>query len=660
MPAAAQLRTVYRRLGLPERALCAVVLIWSLFYVVWPSHGLRPFLQLGVYFLGGWCAIRWARRGIQKAVWRLRNRMVVAFLFIAFVPIVLVIVLAGLGAWALTHQLGIYLVTNEFNRRVATIDERVQWLASLEPGERADVARVLGQLMNDRYPGFEMVIRDTGVSRYPENSTLTLPPPGWGNARGVLIKDGFFYAWAHLRKGGLEIAALAPVTREFLTGLVPGLGDISLVSFGGGNRRSRLPRIVRPKSPEPAGAAEGQPSAVPPPVNRFDLEVLWGARVPASRWDSPTEPEIAILGIHSRISAILGTFFHQSVDWDQGLLLYILYLVSIVFFIAEAISVTIGVNITRTMTGAVHDLYEGTMRVMEGDFSHRIVTKGNDQVAELSRSFNRMTENLERLLAVAKESERVQAELEIAREVQTQLYPHKLPVVQGLGLTTRWQPARSVSGDYFDYQSFGDTRLAVAIGDVAGKGISAALLMATVQSCFRTQIRYYLEAAAAAGSSSTQVSVSTSSLVAQLNQQLHAFTTPEKFATFFFGLYDNAAGMFTYTNAGHLPPILFRNGNVQRLEVNGMVVGAFPFAQYDESRIQLNAGDLLVFFTDGITEPQNEYGEMFGEERLIEVIGRNVNNEPDAITAAVMDAVQQWTGSPELQDDMTLMLARRQ
>jgi sigma-B regulation protein RsbU (phosphoserine phosphatase) len=115
----------------------------------------------------------------------------------------------------------------------------------------------------------------------------------------------------------------------------------------------------------------------------------------------------------------------------------------------------------------------------------------------------------------------------------------------------------------------------------------------------------------------------------------------------------------TYTNAGHLPPVLVRQGAVSRLDVNGTLVGAFPFSRYEESTLQLEPGDLLVCFTDGVTEPENDYGEMFGEERLIELILKNAGREDEEIIAAVMEAVRHWTGSPELQDDMTMLVARR-
>jgi sigma-B regulation protein RsbU (phosphoserine phosphatase) len=294
---------------------------------------------------------------------------------------------------------------------------------------------------------------------------------------------------------------------------------------------------------------------------------------------------------------------------------------------------------------------------MEGDFSHRIEVQGDDQLAHLGHSFNRMTENLERLVAVGKEKERMQAELEIAREVQNQLFPRNAPILKTFELLARCNPARMVSGDYYDYQILQDSKVALSFGDVAGKGISAALLMATVQSAFRTQIRACLEASAAADSSASLVS--TSRLVGQLNQQLHAHSSPEKFSTFYFGIYDDRASELIYTNAGHLPPMLVRRGEVLRLEINGMVVGAFPFAEYGETRVQLESGDVLVCFTDGITEPENEYGEMFGEERLTDVLLRNAHRGSAEMIDAVMKSVHDWTGSPELQDDMTLLVARR-
>jgi phosphoserine phosphatase RsbU/P len=363
--------------------------------------------------------------------------------------------------------------------------------------------------------------------------------------------------------------------------------------------------------------------------------------------------------VRSRLSAVYNVLFSRKSDFFEGLIPILLIAVSIAFFIVELVSLVVGITMTRTITDAVHHLYEGTQRVIHGDFSQRIEVNGRDQLAELSRSFNTMTERIQDLLAVAKEKERLQSEIEIAREVQGQLYPKKVPDTQTLKLTAVCKPARMVSGDYFDYECIRDAHVALAIGDVAGKGISAALLMATLQSSLRTELRNTMELAKAVNNGTTSQPISTASLVGHLNEQLYAYTAPEKYATFYLGIYEEASGTLRYTNAGHLPPILIHNGEATRLNVDGTVVGAFPFSRYEESRVQMVSGDLLVCFTDGITEPENEYGEMFGEDRLSDLVVKNVDKPDQQIIDAVIDAVLQWTGSPELQDDMTLLLARR-
>jgi phosphoserine phosphatase RsbU/P len=260
---------------------------------------------------------------------------------------------------------------------------------------------------------------------------------------------------------------------------------------------------------------------------------------------------------------------------------------------------------------------------------------------------------------VAKEKERLQAEIEIAREVQEQLYPKTAPVLKNLQVTGMCQPARMVSGDYYDYQIVEGHRLAIAIGDVAGKGISAALLMSAIQSALRMELRTSLDAVTPSRASANGFHLSTGRLVSDLNRQLYATTSPEKYATFCLALYDDETGVVTYTNAGHLPPILIGESGVTRLDVNGTVVGAFPLSKYDESKVQLRSGDILVWYTDGITEPENEYGEAFGEERMIDLVAKNAAVGDRHIIEILMDSVRQWTGTPELFDDMTVVLARK-
>jgi sigma-B regulation protein RsbU (phosphoserine phosphatase) len=404
----------------------------------------------------------------------------------------------------------------------------------------------------------------------------------------------------------------------------------------------------------------GSSVPVPVPVNGLDIVIRSWDTVPTLDLDRPNQkgPPANLL-VRSRASAVFNTVFNRAADTTQEALRAAMVAVMVIFVIVVIIALAIGVTMTRTITGAVHRLYEGTQKIREGDFSHRIAVSGRDQLGDLGNSFNQMTENLERLVVVAKEKERLQSEIEIARDVQSQLFPRSVPELATLRMRAICNPARMVSGDYYDYELIHGSQVALTIADVAGKGISAALLMASLQSSLRSQLEDSLEAAAAAGNGGSGHNVSTSRLVSRLNRQLHASTSPEKFATFCLGVYDESSSVFTYTNAGHLPPMLVRKGNVDRLDVNGTVVGAFSFAKFSESRLDLESGDLLVFFTDGITEPENEYGEMFGEERLADLVLRNAHRGEDEIIALVLESVRQFARAGEAQDDMTILLARR-
>ena len=197
-------------------------------------------------------------------------------------------------------------------------------------------------------------------------------------------------------------------------------------------------------------------------------------------------------------------------------------------------------------------------------------------------------------------------------------------------------------------------RVGLVLGDVSGKGISAALLMAAMQSALRAQI--YDETAD--GQGSALVHLSTAQVVARLNRQLYANTPLEKYVTFFFGIYDARSRNLSYTNAGHLPPMLFRQGKIEFLRTGGTVVGLFPSMAYEVGEIQMEPRDLLLAYTDGITEPENTYGEQFGEARLRDLAKGMLNASPEVLAQTIYRTVDEWTGSPELQDDMTVVLAR--
>ncbi len=641
------------RLRRVEKVFLATLLLFAVMQFSGALLTFRLAVGLVVLVTGVWAGVGALRRAIRLATWRLRNRLLVSYLFIAVVPVVLIVGLVAQATKEIAGQIAVYLVHSEFERRVASLRSSAQALARTPAAQHAPAVQRLGALFRQQYPGLEVLLRsERETLRFPADASIEPPPEGWQDAGGVMLKGGLLYEWARAVGTGVDVTVVVPITRTLLEDLVPGLGEVSIVKFnqtGGADRGMRLHEESDGEGRRRAG--------VPEPVNRFDFEMSWATNLPVAIWESPGAASSELLAVHSRVSAVMRAISSRAAEW--GSLLTLLWTIAIVFLVVEVVSIIIGVSITRAITGAVHDLYEGTQRVQAGDFRHRIPVHGSDQVAELSRSFNTMTENLERLLVVAKEKERMQADLEIAREVQNQLYPRSAPGIDRFQLEAACRPARLVSGDYYDYQALPDGRVAIAIADVAGKGISAALLMATLQSSLRMQLRASMERAAAAGAASSYEVVSTSELVSNLNQHLYANTAPEKYATFLFAVFDGATGILTYTNAGHLPPLLVRRGEVQTLDVNGMVVGAFPFARYGESRLHMEPGDLLVCYTDGVTEPENEYSEMFGEDRLIEVLSKNAHRESEDIARIVIESVERFTGSPELQDDLTLLLARR-
>jgi sigma-B regulation protein RsbU (phosphoserine phosphatase) len=253
------------------------------------------------------------------------------------------------------------------------------------------------------------------------------------------------------------------------------------------------------------------------------------------------------------------------------------------------------------------------------------------------------------------EKSKLEGELAVAREVQAELFPDRVPQVAGLDLHGICHPARTVSGDYFDFLKLGDRWVGLALADVSGKGISAALLMAAIQSALRAQ---HTDGLSPAGLDRA-IPLAPAEVVARLNRQLFESTSREKYATFFYALYDAETHKLSYTNAGHLPPLLFRGGQILRLAQGGPVVGLFRNLNYEQGEVELKPGDLLLAYSDGVTEPENTFGEEFGEERIIEVVRRAMPCTSDELVEEIYHAVNDWTGSPELQDDLTLVVARR-
>ncbi len=249
------------------------------------------------------------------------------------------------------------------------------------------------------------------------------------------------------------------------------------------------------------------------------------------------------------------------------------------------------------------------------------------------------------------EQKKMEREIQIAKEVQERLFPQTLPPMRTLEYTGLCRAARGVGGDYYDFLPLGNDRLGIALGDVAGKGISAALLMASLQALLRSGAPLRGEML--------------NELIGDINRLMCGSTPGNKYATFFYGLYEDNKRKLTYVNAGHLPPMLFRQSERQsqppaldRLGSGGMVIGMFEEAVYRKDVVEMRPGDLLLLYSDGISEAMNEVDEEFGEDRLAHLVAANFPLPVLPLRDLIMDEVAKFVGTAPQSDDMTLVLAR--
>jgi serine phosphatase RsbU (regulator of sigma subunit) len=252
----------------------------------------------------------------------------------------------------------------------------------------------------------------------------------------------------------------------------------------------------------------------------------------------------------------------------------------------------------------------------------------------------------ERLLEERMEKRRMEEELKVASEIQMRLQPVAPPKVEGWDMTGVSFPCREIGGDYYDFiQCKNDPCLTVAVGDVSGKGTGAALLMSSLHAAVRAQ---------------AQTRRSISEVMAEINEYIYENSPSNKFLTLFYGTINPQSGELKYSNGGHNPPMLVRTtGEVLQLDKGGLPVGMMKGMPYQEASVVFNPGDVLVIYSDGITESVNEKDEEFAEQRLVEVVKHNLNRSASGIRDRIDEALSRFVGTMAPVDDMTLMIIKR-
>ena len=695
--------------------LFALEKLVGLFAASWGAH------------LGGWVtsltffsgvlffilAFRWIRRRI---LWRLRNRLIVTYMFIGVIPAVLLVTMALITLYGLGGQFAVFVVTSEIHTQ----------LRSLQAVNAAVSNELAGRLERGDKPAAEFLAglrkRDPAWSRRQvcawygekplvlasESNNASLKPPGFVKDKFEdIVRDHeslYLRAASSLTVGPnkLTVVTSEPFDKELVGNISAGLGEITLYTTGitldeppskpkpSSNESSPTVRsasvepqknnIVISSSSKPGTtpSADQQvlgPSftvgALPESSGSFDREITFGTPLSIIDWNNGQPEKIgAVLQVTTRPAVLYSHLFAALGEFVRGVA-YILVGVGIFFAIIELIALIIGTRMTRTVTAAVAHLHVATTHVDRGDFSHRIPIKSNDQLADLALSFNSMTASIEKLIEEQKEKQRLENELVIAQEVQAQLFPRQISELESLEVHGFCRPARTVSGDYYDFLTASSHKMILAVGDISGKGISAALLMATIHSAVRAysveslpQFREPMAVGAVSGSGRVMatfpegIEISPGALLGLLNHQLYESTPPEKYATLFLAIYDGRERALTYSNGGHLPPILIaKDGSLRRLEAGGTVVGLFDQMSYSEGVVEMHPGEIFIAYSDGVTEPENDFGE-FGEQRLIDLVRDNRTLPLAQISQIVTSAVDDWIGDKEQPDDVTLVLAR--
>lgn len=621
-------------------------------------NGWTTFLGWAAFLLLLVLALRWLR---DNVMWSVRNRLIVTYLFIGGVPVTLAVAIALLSGYLVLGDLAIFSAVSEIKAEA----------------NRLSASNAVAEEEITRHSTTPEKIANSDTS-FPGRSIAVVPKsslPGWvrDGFTGLVSENGHIYlraANSHRdpRAQAMVVSSVL-LDQKFLARIASKVGSLTLYSLDPQINADEKNLEDALSNAQGSAVATGRISAgsVPDPVIPLDREFDFAGPIQVTDW-AKGSIRTRILGGSTRFS-IVYSYLTASMGIGSTAIVIALIGLAFAFAIVVLIALLIGIGLTRKITYSVANLYRATQFINRGDFSHRIDVRAKDQLAALQVSFNSMTDNLEKLIAEQKEKERLQSELEIAHEVQAQLFPRSNVGTSALELHGICRPARIVSGDYYDFLSYGPEQVMVAVGDISGKGISAALLMATIHSAVRAYEQEQLVSVGMATAYGTNSRVGTfeariappspAQMLWLLNRHLFQSTQPEKYATLFLGFYDDEKHRFTYANAGHLPPIvLSADGAVRRLQTGGTVVGLFPDCEYAEETIELYPGDIFIAFSDGITEPENEFGE-FGEDRLIETVAAHRLQPLERITEHVISAVQDWIGSTEQPDDITVVLARR-
>jgi phosphoserine phosphatase RsbU/P len=615
----------------------------------------------------------------RRLLWRVRRKLIVSYIFIGFVPVLLIISFFLVSGALLFFNVSAYMLRT----RIATLVDQARFLAQSAAldMQRAQTPKDVAATLERRQAG--------AVQRYPMVSYAFVPAavpcratPITRHAPAAEVAG----PWAHLPAPGsvpewlqcadyaslittpqsdpasLVVRAVAwPVGASHAVIVDVPIGDALKrevheemgISIGGSSSEP-LPGEDNPASRDRktvSVTSGGIPGDLQEPL-------AWVTPIDQTNWETGEVSPLAVgyrMGLGAVFKALSGPSFDRLNRFTLGQIIFVgLAIVGVLFLIIQAVAFMMGLTLARSITGSVHELFTGTERVRRGDFTHKIAIRSRDQLGELAASFNSMTSSIEDLLQQKAEKERLEQELRIARSIQMSLLPHGSLVFPGISLSGHCEPAREVGGDYYDFLPLDDSRMGILIADVAGKGTSAALYMAELKGLML---------------SLSELHASPRHLLIAANRIISKHLDARSFITMMYAVVDLRARTITLARAGHCPLVYVPGPYApsrasQMLQPDGMVLGL----QFDtgdlfgrtlaELTLPLGLGDLFLLYTDGISEAMNVAGDCFGDARLADLACLHADLASDDLRDCILDEVQTFAGSAAQHDDMTMVLLK--
>ena len=606
-------------------------------------------------------------RSLRHLLWRVRRKLILSYILTGLLPIVLIAILFLVAGTLTLLAFSSYMVTlsvddlvREARAVAAAAAGELEAGGGGEPAamlarhQRALTARGVTAAVNllaeprprdgsggsapdgpaDAMPGWLAGRAFAGLAAVREADGVRFavravePLPTAGEARAVMVE---------LFLDPAAVEQIERVTAATVRG-------VTIVSFNEEATDGRVDAepVLRPDAADQGAfvSADG---------------LAWFTVLEHTDWDSG-RAQLLALNVRVSPAVLYQTVFGAQArigEFSLGYAYLVVFVVVVLLFvIIEAVALVMGLALARSITGAVHELFIGTGRVQQGDFTHRIKVQARDQLGDLAESFNSMTASVRDLLQQVGEKKRLEEELRIAHEVQMSLLPRDTVTVPGLDISGACIPAREVGGDYYDVIRLGERRLGVLVADVSGKGTPAAFYMAELKGLVLSLSR---------------VHESPRQMLIEVNRLLSSNMESGRFITMMYAVVDTGRNVLTCARAGHGPLIHVpgSGGGGRVVAPDGLIAGLAGFEQRFEDIIAeethaMEPGDLIALFTDGITEAMNPDEEQFGEQRLTRVLEEHRDADVAAVRQEVLGSVSRFAGAARQHDDMTLVLLKVQ